>query len=353
MANGIPQPDATAAEALRPREFDDSRGNPGAREHPEAEDSIYDFPTYDSPAVLPGPQGVSVVNRLKSQLRFHPAMISLPLLWRYRRRHGVLPRLFRQTTFSEKLLHRILFDRRPFLPVFGGKWEARRYVEMVTSDRSLLTDLVGIAANGREFRRIALPDRFIVKANHMSGRNHIHDGSKQLDVDWLAARIDDWCNNHRCRLEWGYDGTRRIVLVERLLDVDGQIPKDYKLFVFGGVVRYIQVDGDRFVTHKRDIFDRQWQRLDVRLGYPNSDVPPSRPVTLDRMIAVAEHISAGVDFVRVDLYDVAGQVKFGELTNYPGGLHDVFDPPEWDMHFGEAWQLPRKTGSLGFNLRTA
>ena len=40
------------------------------------------------------------------------------------------------------------------------------------------------------------------------------------------------------------------------------------------------------------------------------------------MIEIAERLGEGVDFVRVDLYDVDGRVVFGELTNYPAGGTD-------------------------------
>ena len=44
------------------------------------------------------------------------------------------------------------------------------------------------------------------------------------------------------------------------------------------------------------------------------------------MLEVAETLGAAFDFVRVDLYDVGGEVWFSELTPYPGGGLDRFDP---------------------------
>jgi hypothetical protein len=43
-------------------------------------------------------------------------------------------------------------------------------------------------------------------------------------------------------------------------------------------------------------------------------------------------------YVRLDLYEMSGAVKFGEFTFYPGGGFDTFDPPEWDYEFGRQWQ---------------
>lgn len=121
---------------------------------------------------------------------------------------------------------------------------------------------------------------------------------------------------------------------------NGAIPEDYKFFCYDGKVHFIQVDGSRFSRHVRDYFDRSWEHLDVRVGYPGADTPPARPGNLDRMIEVAEALSAGVDFVRVDLYDIDGEVKFGELTCYPDGGLARFSSPAWNLRFGQPWRLP-------------
>jgi hypothetical protein len=60
------------------------------------------------------------------------------------------------------------------------------------------------------------------------------------------------------------------------------------------------------------------------------------------MLEVAAALGAAFDFVRVDLYDVDGEVWFSELTPYPGGGLDRFDPAldEW---LGARWQLPPRS----------
>ena len=48
-------------------------------------------------------------------------------------------------------------------------------------------------------------------------------------------------------------------------------------------------------------------------------------------------------FVRVDLYEINGQVYFGELTLYPGCGFEEFRPDEWDEKIGAMITLPNKT----------
>jgi hypothetical protein len=52
------------------------------------------------------------------------------------------------------------------------------------------------------------------------------------------------------------------------------------------------------------------------------------------MIAAAQALSLGVDFVRVDLYDIDGTAYFGELTHYPNKGLNAFDPPSLDERLG-------------------
>ena len=66
------------------------------------------------------------------------------------------------------------------------------------------------------------------------------------------------------------------------------------------------------------------------------------------MTEVSEALGREFDFIRVDLYDVEGSVWFGELTPYPGGGLDPFDP-RLDRELGALWVLPprravRRTG---------
>jgi hypothetical protein len=51
------------------------------------------------------------------------------LLRRYRKLHGVFPNLLRPGTLNEKILYRILFDRRPILRRLADKAAVRAYVE--------------------------------------------------------------------------------------------------------------------------------------------------------------------------------------------------------------------------------
>jgi hypothetical protein len=58
---------------------------------------------------------------------------------------------------------------------------------------------------------------------------------------------------------------------------------------------------------------------------------------LGDMIEIAEKLSSTSKFVRVDLYRVGEAIRFGELTNYPGGATEQFRPRSMDLTVGAMW----------------
>lgn len=58
------------------------------------------------------------------------------------------------------------------------------------------------------------------------------------------------------------------------------------------------------------------------------------------MIDYAETLADGIDFVRVDLYELGDKVYFGELTNVPEAGLGRFLPASWDEALGSFWNLP-------------
>jgi hypothetical protein len=77
----------------------------------------------------------------------------------------------------------------------------------------------------------------------------------------------------------------------------------------------------------------------VEYGYTRAAVDPPLPEALAEFVSVAEELGRGVDFVRVDLYDLAGRVVFGELTNYPAAGVDDFRPATFDEELGTRWDI--------------
>jgi len=214
---------------------------------------------------------------------------------------------------------------------------------------------------------IELPREFVLKSNQGSGGMALVSliapsantlPKKFKKVDWekylvhpdrfslnsAAKLVDVWMTqNYFYRIghfpEWAYKNIKPIVLIEELMyDDSGQLPADYKFFMVYGKCEFIQVDNSRFEKHTRDLFDSKWSRLEIVNVYPNSKETILRPEHLEEMLRIAERLSSELDFVRVDLYQTSNGVKFGELTNYPGGGMEEYHPAEYGKSLGLKWK---------------
>jgi hypothetical protein len=280
---------------------------------------------------------------LRGQIWHRSWFMALPLARRYRQVFGYWPNPLTPRCFNEKLFIRMAFDRRPILTVMAGKLEARNLVAARLGRTDRQARLLGVARGVEDLAGLDLPERYIAKASHASGLVRIVTPEQPITAGELAGLARDWLavDYGRYGLEWQYHGVLRAVVFEELLDHRGGVPDDVKLFCFDGRVVYVQIDGDRFVNHGQSLFDRDWNRLAVQVkDYAPPAQEPARPALLDAMIAEAERLSAGIDFVRVDLFDLGERFLVGELTGTPQGGYGTFQPAWWDAEFGTHWTLP-------------
>jgi hypothetical protein len=104
-------------------------------------------------------------------------------------------------------------------------------------------------------------------------------------------------------------------------------------------MEFFKIDFDRFYDHSEKFFDRATNELDlVELGLRQYKGRIDLPHSFDDMVRVAESLSEGFDFLRVDLYNVGNRIFFSELTPYPGGVSSRFVPDSFDFLFGEKWK---------------
>lgn len=249
----------------------------------------------------------------------------------YWRCHHRWPDFEQPKRFTEKI--QALKLSKPDLARFVDKIAVKDFVRERIGEKHVIPTLY----EGRQ-----LPaDRpwqppFMIKTSHTSGGNVIVRG----DPDWMAIeqQLDRLLALDYSRVsgEAFYSDIEPRILIEPLLG-GGELPVDFKLFTFAGVPHFIEVDTDRETVHKRAYFDRDWNELPIRCGYPQEARKIERPHRLAQMLDIAARLGRDFPFVRVDLYEVDAQVYFGELTFAPAAGMKRFDPPEVDLEWGALW----------------
>ena len=251
-------------------------------------------------------------------------------------------------SLNEKLQWLKIYDRRPIYTIFADKYAVREWVKENIGEEVLIP-LLYETKNPNNIKPENLPDEpFILKANHDSGSFLIvRDKSK---IDWKKVRIDcKWWlskNYYWIDREWQYKEIEPRIIVEQLLvDKNGKIPNDYKVHCINGEVVFIYVAVDREGVNKRNIYDKHWKPFPISWANKFKDASTLRgseidpPKSLDRMIKISLEVAKLFAYVRVDFYDVDGQLYFGEITQCHGGGFDQMRPIEWDYKFGEMLKI--------------
>jgi len=271
-----------------------------------------------------------------------PPVLAWQLLPRFRAAHGRWPRLFRPRSFADKCLYRMLFDRRPIIGVFGGKTEVRAFIAERLGDTDALIPRIGLIRTVGDLRRMALPRAFLMKSNHGSGQVHVARDWDGTGLDALEDLVEGWLRLDYGKYggEWCYKDVERIVVVEALLEQDGVLPQDYKFWCFDGRVEIFNFIPRMLGQSSRDVFDRNGAWLPIDFLGPRSAAAPALSAAVPRMVAMAERLSAGLDFVRVDLIECAGRIYVTEMTPYPNAAGRNFLQADWDRSIGERWAMP-------------
>lgn len=249
--------------------------------------------------------------------------------------------------FTEKIQWMKTYGSNDTYSTLVDKYAVRGYVVSKVGS-GYLNELYGVFKDVSEIDFHTLPNKFVLKATHGSGWNILCPDKNQLDLEATRRQLRHWLrtNFYRISREPNYKNIPPRIICERFLAEEGNIGLlDFKFFCFHGHVKVVQVDFDRFTNHTRNMYDRNWNLYPFTFIYPNNSRHLPEPKNLREMIEVSETLAGEMPLVRVDLYNVASRILFGELTFTPESGFGRFKPEEWDYTLGVYLQLPFYEGS--------
>lgn len=177
-----------------------------------------------------------------------------------------------------------------------------------------------------------LPDDFVIKSNNGCGHVIIvrsEDGGKaRVDKKSLKIQLTNWIREKNYGVkdaEFHYRFIKNCIIVEKLLK-DPSIadfsasPIDYKFHCCDGKPYLCYVSYGRSLSkdgsHKRvgNLYDLQWTPHPELMSETEERKLIPKPLNWERMISIAECLSSGLPQSRVDLYNIQGEIYFGEIT---------------------------------------
>ena len=242
-------------------------------------------------------------------------------------------------TFNEKLQWLKLYDRNPLYTTLVDKYRVKQWVADTIGEQYVIPTLA-VYNTVDEIDLAKLPDQFVLKCNHDSGSVVICRDKSKFDLEAAKKKLEKGlkCNFYWEAREWPYKNVKRCVFAEKYIqdfEDDGLV--DYKFYCFDGMVDCVMACLDRHIKHPRFyFFDREWnlKRWNVWGEEAPDNFSLPMPKGLDKMFELASVLSKGIPFVRVDLYNIAGYILFGEMTFYPNGGFVLHILPETDSFFG-------------------
>lgn len=261
------------------------------------------------------------------------------LVLKYYKRRGRRPDFDNPTDLSEYIMSGIFYRRNNDFARYTDKLAVRDYV-VSKGLRHILPKCYGAWRHAWQIDWEALPQRFVLKANHGCGYNIFCTDSASFDRAGAAKRLERWlrCRNYS-RTQTHYSLIEPRVFAEEFIDDgSGGLPSDYKFMCVRGEPLCVFLCRDRDVETGRVkfyVFDDNWNYVPAWNTRQHSDatlIP--RPRNFEAMKEYARTLSRDFEFVRVDFYDTGERVLFGELTFTPdvGKLSDFSDEALREMY---------------------
>lgn len=253
--------------------------------------------------------------------RFPEAVVRLRYFLRFKKPLN----LKNPQTLNEKILYMSLRTDTNLWTRLADKYSVRGYIEECgLSD--ILVPLHGHWESAEEMDFDALPEGFVLKTVQGSGDIIFVRDKSQMDRESVRKKMDVAVKTKYGELEGGkhYMRIKPGIVAEGLLENDAESERhsssiiDYKVWCFNGKPHYIWVccNRDKSGTDVM-VYDLDWNahpEFSVASSYFRQGREIPRPANLERMLEVAEKLAKPFPVVRVDLYNIAGRIYFGEMT---------------------------------------
>lgn len=256
---------------------------------------------------------------------FLPSTLKLKI--GYFRKFKKWPDVSNPKTFNEKVLNRIVYDRNELYSFFTDKYLVRDFIKK-NINKDVLIPLIAVSENPKDLLEINDWSGCVLKPNHGAGMIKIFDTNPNIDVKKnTIALAESWLklDYSKSSDEWHYSKIKPLLLLEKKITNQNEIPRDYKFHCFkqkDGSLNYVLqlVDG-RFGEESRGYYLNSFEKCVSFHGAGRHKLSSSEIKFLNIMQEYNKKIINVIDinYLRIDWYLVDEKIYFGELTFTPGG----------------------------------
>jgi hypothetical protein len=251
------------------------------------------------------------------------------------------------SNFNEKLQWLKLYDRKPEYTRWADKYAVKQYIRE-TLGETYVVPTFGVWDRFEQIPWDSLPNQFVLKCTHDSAGLVICTDKTTFDKKNAQEKLEA-CQKRNffySGREWPYKNIKPRILAEQYLeDNTFHELRDYKIFTFNGIPKIMHLVSNRQNAQEEtygDFFDMDFNHLDLTMGHENAPICPEKPRNFQLMKEFAQKLAKGTAQLRVDFYEVDGQLFFGELTFFQDSGYAEIAPPAWNGVLGSWIQLPEK-----------
>jgi hypothetical protein len=180
------------------------------------------------------------------------------------------------------------------------------------------------------------PVPYIIKVSNGSGQQIVVMTKRVRFASKVLFMLRSFIKRYNRTKEMVYAYSKHRFIVEPYLMNANSIMNDYKFYCFNGEPKFIQINDNNSSKNGRMMIDENYNYYPFPFvsGTEEKIDLPSKS-SLDKMKEIARDLSKEFDFVRVDLYLLNDEIKFGELTFYPLGGYMLRNSYPLDQEWGK------------------
>lgn len=276
--------------------------------------------------------------RIINALRFIPTVPYLKIV--YRIKTGRVLNLKNPVLFAEKLNWLKVNDIHPEYTKYADKVYMKKYISDKYGEKHVIP-CYGVYDSFEDIDFEALPDKFVIKCSHDSGSAKVIKNKSCIDESYLKKfyRNRLKINSYNLGREYPYKNVVPRIIIEKYIACDdGSNITDLKIMCFNGKVEAFYFISGKGLSDREVLtwFDSNCERLDIidRTG-ELVDENVVIPKHIKEMFAIAEELSKGMKFVRVDFFVNKDDYYFAEMTFYNNGGFVLLQPEKWEHYFGD------------------